>query len=124
MSRKIRVYVAGPYTKPDPCANTHAAIQVGSELLDLGYAPFLPHLSHLWHTVKPRPYQDWLALDFEWLPACDVVFRMPGDSSGADQEVALAKKLGIPVVHSVDELKALEKAAIRSCFVVCRRSKL
>ncbi len=26
MTRKTRVYIAGPYSRPDPCANTHAAI--------------------------------------------------------------------------------------------------
>lgn len=53
--QKIRVYVAGPYTKPDPRINTHNAIKAAAELMDAGYAPYVPHLNHLWHTVAPRP---------------------------------------------------------------------
>lgn len=101
---KKKVYVAGPYTKTDPCINTNAAILAGNHLLDLGYSPFIPHLSHFWHTVTPRPYSDWIEYDKEWVAVCDAVLRLPGESSGADGEVALAKSLGIPVFHSVGDL--------------------
>lgn len=101
---KRRVYVAGPYTKPDPCINTRNAILAGDEVWAAGFVPFVPHLTHLWHTVSPKPYADWLAYDLEWLPTCDAVLRLPGESSGADGEVARATELGIPVFHSVAEL--------------------
>jgi len=97
---KVRVYVAGPYTKPDPVTNTRAAIAAGNRLLDLGYAPFVPHLTHYWHLETPRPYEDWMQLDFEWVAVCHAVLRLPGESSGADREVSLARKLGIPVFES------------------------
>lgn len=103
--RKIKVYVAGPYSKPDPCVNTHVAINLWNRLWDTGYAPFCPHLTHFLHTLRPRPYPEWLAYDNEWLRACDVVLRYGGASSGADAEVALAGDLGIPVVRSVHELE-------------------
>lgn len=109
MTPKIKVYVAGPYTKPDPCINTHNAIKVANALMDAGLSPFLPHLSHFWHTVTPKPYQEWLDLDFEWITVCQVLYRMPGESSGADKEVALAESLGIPVFRSLQLL--LEWAA-------------
>lgn len=104
MLNRIKVYVAGPYSKPDPCVNTHDAIRVGSLLWDRGYTPFVPHLTHLWHTVAPRPYIDWLAYDLVWLAACDVLLRLPGESSGADLEIEFAKERGIHVVHSFHEL--------------------
>lgn len=104
MKSKLKVYVAGPYTKPDPEANTRAAITVGNELLDLGFAPFVPHLTHFWHLQHFRPYEEWLDLDNQWLDCCDIVLRMPGESSGADKEVARAVSLGIPVVHSIDDV--------------------
>lgn len=98
------VYVAGPYTKPDPCVNTRAAILVGEELWKAGFIPFVPHLTHLWHTVSPRPYQDWLDYDMHWLRVCHALLRFPGESSGADKEVAEAHRLGIPVFYSVADV--------------------
>jgi hypothetical protein len=35
---------------------------------------------------------------------CDAVLRLPGASRGADLDVARAEALGLPVLHSVDEL--------------------
>lgn len=73
---------------------------------ELGFVPMCPHWSHFQHTFRPRPYADWLAFDLEWLPCCDAVLRLPGESSGADGEVARAVELGIPVFGSVAELVA------------------
>lgn len=42
--------------------------------------------------------------DLRWVMDCDVVLRMPGESSGADIEVEYAKSLGLPVARSVVEL--------------------
>lgn len=103
-----RVYIAGPYTRPDPCINTHSAIMVAERVWAAGMIPFVPHLTHFWHTVKPHPYQDWLSYDMEWLRVCDAVLRIPGESSGADEEVAEAVRLGIPVFYTFEELKEWE----------------
>lgn len=105
--KKTLVYVAGPYTKPDPCLTTHNAIKVGNELLNAGYPSFVPHLTHFWHTMHPQPYQTWLDLDIVLMSRCDVVLRLPGYSSGADKEVELANSIGIPVVVA----SSLEAAA-------------
>jgi hypothetical protein len=102
----IKVYVAGPYTKPDPCINTKEACEVANKLCDLGFIPFVPHLSHLWHLITPKPYEWWLKYDLEWLKSCDALLRFPGESSGADKEVEFAKELGIPVFHSLDTIQA------------------
>jgi hypothetical protein len=99
-----RVYVAGPYTKGDPCINTHRAIEAGNAVLDAGFAPFVPHLSHFWHTASPRVYEDWMELDLAWVVKADALLRLPGESSGADREVALALAAGVPVFHSLPEL--------------------
>jgi hypothetical protein len=98
----MRIYVAGPYTKTDPCENTHRAIKAANCLMDLGHRPFVPHLTHFWHTMFPRPYQDWLELDNAFLPFCEAVVRLPGESSGADAEVRLAQSLGIPVHYGLE----------------------
>ncbi len=41
-----------------------------------------------------------------FLPDCDGLLRLPGKSSGADKEVALAESKKIPVFHSIEEVEA------------------
>lgn len=45
------------------------------------------------------------------LARCDAVLRIPGASRGADQDVALARQLGLPVYFDVDALPLCEDAA-------------
>jgi len=100
----IRVFVSGPYTS-DPEGNTEKALALATELLDLGFVPFVPHLSHYWNKLYSRDYETWLELDFAWIDACDFLYRMPGDSPGGDREVIYARELvGKPVVCSMPEL--------------------
>lgn len=95
------VFVSGPYTAPDPVLNVRAAIHAAALLLDAGLIPYVPHTTHLWHLVDPRPYEDYLTMDLAWVRKCDAVLRLPGHSPGADREVALAEELGLPVFHNV-----------------------
>ena len=94
------VYVAGPYTKPDPVENTHRIIQIADALWDLGVVPVVPHLTLFWHFVKSRSYQEWLDYDLHIMARCDAVLRVPGESHGADGEVAKAIANGQPVIRS------------------------
>ena len=48
------------------------------------------------------------------LQHCDGVLRLPGDSNGADQDVAIARERGIPVWHSVEELPGLHRRLTRA----------
>jgi hypothetical protein len=38
------------------------------------------------------------------LEHCDGVLRLPGESTGADQDVAIAQRRGIPVYHDIEEI--------------------
>lgn len=98
------VYIAGPYTKGDVAKNVRNALEAANKLADLGFAPFVPHLTHFWHLVFPRDYEFWLRLDNTFLPFCDALLRLPGDSHGADEEVALANTKNIPVFYDVPTL--------------------
>ena len=109
MTNKLRVYIAAPYTFPDPCINTNKVMNVANHLMNLGYYPYIPHLTHFQHTFFPRPEKDWYKLDKEFLKVCDVVLRLKGKSKGADEEVKLAKQLGIPVVTTIEQLKKIKK---------------
>jgi len=108
MNRKIRVYIASPYTKGDTAVNVRRQLDAVEELMNLGFAPFAPLYSHFQHMVHPRPYQDWIDIDLQWVEACDCLLRLDGESSGADGEVEFAKQLGIPVYYSVEDLVSVE----------------
>lgn len=99
-----RIYVAGPYTQGDVAVNVRNAFEAANLLANLGFAPFVPHGTHFWHMMFPRPYEFWLDLDNQFLPFCDAVLRIPGPSGGADKEAALAESKGIPVFTDIDDL--------------------
>ncbi len=103
-TRRLRVYVAGPYTKGDTILNIRKAILAGEKLRARGFCPFIPHLTAFWHIIAPSPYEEWLDLDNQFLPCCDVLLRIPGESSGADSEVALARSLSMFVYTDIDML--------------------
>jgi len=99
------VYVAAPYTRPDPVLNTHQLIGEVDAIVDEGVVtPIAPHLTLLWHLVKPRPLDFWYAYDLATLARCDAVLRLPGESTGADREVEFAKSRSIPVFYDKPSL--------------------
>ena len=100
------VYVAGPYTRPDPIRNTHDAVKWGERINASGLAcAMVPHITLLWHAIAPHDdVEYWYALDIAHLARCDAVFRFPGDSSGADREVAFALSRDLPVFTDFDQL--------------------
>ncbi len=100
------VYIAGPYTHPDPITNTRSAIEAAELVLGSEMVPIVPHLTMLWHLVIPKPIDEWYAYDLDVMRRCDVVWRLPGASTGADREVSVAIEEGMPVVHSFSELSA------------------
>ena len=97
-----KIYIASPYTLGDVALNVKKQMDIADLLMTEGYAPFVQLYSHFQHMMNPRPYEDWLKMDFIWLAACDVVLRLYCESKGADREVEHAKKLNIPVVYSVN----------------------
>ena len=104
-----RIYIAGPISKGDRDANVQAGITAGRDLLNAGFAPFIPHLSHIIEPgalIGTPEYEQWLELDFSYISVCDALFRLPGESAGADREVAFAESIGIPVFTSLEALKA------------------
>ena len=112
--RRPTVYIAGPMTNgTGNCFNmkkVHEAIDTFFKLIEAGYAPHCPHLTVFCEFMEPHriSYESWLDLDMTYVAASDVVFRITGDSSGADREVAYAVSLGIPVVYTLGELSRLD----------------
>lgn len=101
----IKVYIAGPYTNGGTAENVNAAIRAANTLADLGFAPYIPHLTHYWHLQFPRQYEFWLKLDLEFLACCDVLLRIPGESIGADKEADRARELGLYVFTSIAAIR-------------------
>jgi hypothetical protein len=100
----IRIYIASPYTNGDKQDNVNLQMDVAHELLNRGYAPFTPTLSHYMQLRNPRPEHDWLKLDFQFLRCCDALIRIKPikngkeiTSVGADQEETFARENNIPI---------------------------
>lgn len=105
---RSRVYVAGPISNGDPVANCQRAIHVGFALMDLGYAPFVPHYSYfvdMESTHGAGRYEQWLGIDFSFISVCHALLRLPGLSGGADREVAFAHKIKLPVFDTIEALQ-------------------
>jgi hypothetical protein len=97
------LYIAGPYTKPDPIINVNAAIRLGMDLYERSlFLPHIPHTTMLWHLIQPRPITYWYDLDAQMLTRCDAFLRLPGESPGADEEQNLAAAAGLEWVRFND----------------------
>lgn len=104
MNKNKLVYLAMPYTHPDPVINTHNAMRVAEILIEHGCIPIIPHLSLFWHLVYPHPIEFWYDYDLKILERCDCLLRLGGESKGADKEVIYAKSKGIPVFTTLQDI--------------------
>ena len=98
------VYIAGPYTNGGVVHNIQSAIDWAETIMERGFVPFVPHLTHLWDIYSPHTWEAWLEYDLKWIDKCDALFRMPGESPGADKEVEYALEHNIPVFLSIVDL--------------------
>jgi hypothetical protein len=54
-------------------------------------------------------YEDYLyPVASRLLERCDAVLRIPGESKGADQDVAIARERGLPVFFKLEEVPAID----------------
>lgn len=132
--RPLLVLVAGPYrsgTGDDPvlmAANLARLEAAAWPVFERGHVPMigewvaLPVLRSA-GAVRPDGAADVTAplADAVMYPTaerllahCDAVLRLPGESRGADQDVAIARERGLPVWTSVDEIPRRARAAVPS----------
>ncbi len=102
----IKIYLAGPYSNGDNIVNVRNIIDAADQLALAGYAVYVPHLNFAWHLVHPHGWEFWIKHDLEWLPTCDYLVRLPGDSPGCEIELRKARDLKIPLI-TVDDLLRL-----------------
>ena len=118
--RPLLILIAGPYasgTGGDPALmqrNLERLEAVAWPIFAAGHVPMigewvaLPVLRSA-GAIGPT---DPLAADVMYptaerlLQHCDAVLRLPGESRGADQDVAIARERGLPVYFSIDEIPA------------------
>jgi hypothetical protein len=105
MWQRVRLYISGPIsaggTLPiwEQKEHVRFATEVAFSLIRKGFSVLCPHWSLLGeeHVHDRLRHDEWLANDFPWVEVCDAVYRIPGDSKGADAEVKHAESLKIPV---------------------------
>ncbi len=107
-----RIYLASPYSAPDRDdrkRNVDRAMRVGLDLLDAGYQPFVPILSHYWDEFasyfcnREVSYERWMEWALTWVAQCEAVLVL-GISPGVEREIEFAHEHKIPVYYSVQEL--------------------
>jgi hypothetical protein len=87
----------------DHYRNVGIGMAAGLAAMRLGWAPYIPHMDALLQMALgfsgdlPVSYEEWMELDFVYVRAAYALLRLPGESPGADREVALARSLGRPV---------------------------
>ncbi len=102
--KQLFVYIASPYSIGDKLTNVKKSIEIANILMDKGFIPYAPLLNHFQNEMFPRPENDWLEFDVNWISKCDALLRLLGESKGADEEVLIAKKIRIPVFYSIEDL--------------------
>ncbi len=111
------ILIAGPYrsgTGGDPAlmaANLAALEKAAWPVFRAGHVPMigewvaLPVLRSAGAGIDDPLAAEVLYPTAERLLAhCDAVLRLPGESTGADQDVALARQRGLPVYHRVEDV--------------------
>ena len=124
MSTPLLILIAGPYrsgTGDDPdlmAANLERLEEAAWPLFAAGHVPMigewvaLPVLRSAGATgvTDPLAEQVMYPTAHRLLARCDGVLRLPGASTGADQDVAIARERGIPVWFRVQDVPGCGEA--------------
>ncbi|MBW8764104.1 MAG: DUF4406 domain-containing protein [Microbacterium sp.] len=117
MNNPLLILIAGPYrsgTGGDPAAiarNLERLEEAAAPLHRLGHVPMIGEwvaLPTLRGLTPDEAEQSDVMYDVaaRLLQHCDAVLRLPGASSGADNDVKIARERGLPVYFSLDEVPA------------------
>jgi hypothetical protein len=126
MSEKPQlILIAGPYrsgTNDDPdlmAANLARLEEAAWPIFHAGHIPMIGEWVALpvLRGAGARSVADPLAADVMYptaerlLEHCDAVLRLPGESTGADQDVAIARRRGLPVYERVEDIPTARTSA-------------
>jgi hypothetical protein len=116
------ILIAGPYrsgTNDDPLLmqqNLNNLESVALPLFRKGHVPMIGEwvalpLIHLAGSVKPGDAA-WEEIQYpvahRLLEKCDAVFRIPGASKGADEDVRVATARGLKVYYNIEDIPNAE----------------
>ena len=118
MTKPLMILIAGPYasgTDGDPVLmqqNLDRLERAAWPLFRAGHIPMigewvaLPVLSSAGATGPSDPLapEVMYPVAHRLLQHCDGVLRLPGESRGADQDVAIARERGIPVYTALEDV--------------------
>ena len=100
-----RIYISGPLTSSgNVLDNLARAMDAARALIAAGFAPFCPHLPTTSIRAGSMPHATWMEIELPWVAVADALLRLPGESLGADLEVARAEAIGIPVFATIADL--------------------
>lgn len=100
MTRRPRIYIAGPMSAPDGWAfeqNCRRGEDVGWAVIQAGGAPIVPHSMGRFFRGCAS-FETWMEVDLALLAACDGIVLLPGweVSRGAIEEEQFAWANSIP----------------------------
>jgi hypothetical protein len=118
MTTPMMILIAGPYRsgtddRPDLlAANLRALEEAAWPIFRAGHVPMigewvaLPVMRGAGSAAVGDPVSEQVLYPTaeRLLAHCDAVLRLPGDSTGADQDVRIALERGLPVYQSVEDI--------------------
>ena len=111
----MRIYVAGSYSNPNVIEvfyNMRRGMRASSKLFQKEFSPFCPwsdfHFILSAETENPKfTLENFYRYSIDWLSVSEAVLVLPEseNSVGTQNEIRLAKELGIPVYYTIEELE-------------------
>jgi hypothetical protein len=124
MNKRMMILIAGPYrsgTGDDPfkmAENLNRLERAAWPIFKAGHIPMIGEWVALpvWRTAGGKAVGDALYDEIlhptagRLIERCDAVLRLEGASTGADNDVRLAKERGIPVYYDIKEIPVYQEA--------------
>ena len=104
------IYIAGSFRAETPWLieqNIRAAETIGLEVARMGMAPLIPHSMYRFFQLS-MPDAFWESSTMEMMRAADALMVRRGwqGSIGTMSEIAEAKRIGLPIFYSLEELRS------------------
>ena len=120
------ILIAGPYrsgTNDDPIImqqNLDSLELIALQLFRKGHMPIIGEwvalpLIHMAGSTKPG-YKIWNEIQYpvahRLLEKCDAVFRIPGASEGADEDVRVATERGLNIYYHLEDVLYIDSGSV------------